>query len=152
LNRRGFITLLAGEAAWPLAARAHQPERIRRVGWLAPWSEKDPVMQASVKAFVHALEKLGWVEGKNIQIDYRFAAGDPAFYKTYASELVALSPDVLLAGASPAVAPLRQLTSSIPIVFVFVADLVGLGFVQSLARPGGNITGFSAYDAPLMGK
>ena len=106
-------------------------------------------MQASVKALAHALEKLGWVEGKNIQIDYRFAAGDPALYNAYAAQLVALSPDVLLMGASPAVAPLRQLTGTIPIVFVLVADPVGLGFVQSLARPGGNTTGFSAYDAPL---
>ncbi len=105
-----------------------------------------------MKTFAHALEQFGWIEGKNIRIDHRFAAGDPALYKTYAAELVGLSPDVLLAGASPAVAPLRQLTSTIPIVFVHVADPIGLGFVQSLARPGGNITGFSAFDAPMMGK
>jgi putative tryptophan/tyrosine transport system substrate-binding protein len=152
VRRRHLIAVIGGAALWPLVGYAQQPEPMRRVGWLAPWPEKDPIMQASVKALAHALEKLGWVEGKNIQIDYRFAAGDPALYNAYAVELVDLSPDVLLAGASPAVAPLRQLTSTIPIVFVLVADPVGLGFVQSLARPGGNVTGFSAYDAPLMGK
>jgi putative tryptophan/tyrosine transport system substrate-binding protein len=117
-----------------------------------PWLEKDPATQESVKAFAHGLGHLGWIDGQNIRIDYRFAAGGPALYKTYASELVGLSPDVLLVGASPAVAPLRHLTATIPIVFVLVADPVGLGFVNSLVRPGGNITGFSAYDAPLMGK
>jgi putative ABC transport system substrate-binding protein len=100
----------------------------------------------------HALEQLGWVEGKNIRIDYRFTAGDPDLYDTYAAELVGLSPDVLLAGATPAVAPLRQHTHTIPIVFVLVSYPVELGYVQSLARPGGNITGFSAFDAPVMGK
>jgi putative tryptophan/tyrosine transport system substrate-binding protein len=152
VKRREFIAVLGSAAAWPLAGHAQQPERLRRVGWLVPWPETDPVAQASVKAFAQALGQLGWIEGENIRIDHRFAAGDPALYRTYAAELVGLSPDVLLAGASPAVAPLRQLTSGIPIVFVHVADPVGLGFVQSLARPGGNITGFSAFDAPIMGK
>jgi putative ABC transport system substrate-binding protein len=105
-----------------------------------------------VAAFEHALERLGWVEGKNIRIDYRFAAGDATLYETYAAELVDVAPDVILAGATPAVAPLRQQTRTIPIVFVLVSYPVELGFVQSLARPGGNITGFSAYDAPIMGK
>ena len=151
----GFLVIFILALAFlvvPLATRAQQSERIRRVGWLIPWPENDPIAQASVKTFAHALEQFGWIEGKNIRIDHRFAAGDPALYKTYAAELVGLSPDVLLAGASPAVAPLRQLTSTIPIVFVHVADPIGLGFVQSLARPGGNITGFSAFDAPMMGK
>ena len=96
-------------------------------------------------AFAQALGRFGWVEGKNIRIDYRFAAGDPTLFKTYAAELVGLSPDAILASTPPAVAALRQQTRTIPIVFVLVVDPVGLGFVQSLARPGGNITGFSAY-------
>jgi putative ABC transport system substrate-binding protein len=151
LGRRVFITVV-GAAAWPLAGHAQQPERIRRVGVLMPFPEFDPKTQAIVTAFSQALGRFGWVEGKNIRIDYRFAAGDPTLYKTYAAELVGLSPDVLLAGASPAVSPLRQQTHTIPIVFVLTVDPIGLGFVQSLARPGGNITGFSAYDAPMMGK
>jgi putative ABC transport system substrate-binding protein len=152
LKRRELITFIGGAAAWPLVGHTQQPERIRRVGWLVPWPEKDAMTHASVKAFAHALDQLGWVEGKNIRIDYRFAAGDPNLYKTYAAELVGLSPDVLLAGATPAVAPLREQTRTTPIVFVRVTDPVGLGFVQSLARPGGNITGFSAIEGELMGK
>lgn len=137
---------------WPLVAHTQQPERTRRVGVLILFSQSDPLGQASVTAFARALGHFGWVEGKNIRIDYRFAAGDPTLYKTYAAELVGLSPDVLLAGASLAIAALRQQTRTIPIVFVNVSDPVGQGFVESLARPGGNITGFTAYDAPLMGK
>jgi len=152
VRRRGFITLLAGAAAWPLAAHAQQPERMRRVGVLISNAENDPTSQAYVTAFAEALRHLGWVEGKNIRIDYRFAAGDPTLFKTYAAELVGLSPDAILASNSPAVAALQQQTRTIPIVFVIVPDPVGLGFVQSLARPGANITGFSSLDAPLMGK
>jgi putative ABC transport system substrate-binding protein len=152
IERREFIALLGGTAAWPLAARAQQPERMRRVGALVAFGEKDSIGQACAAAFRHGLERLGWVEGRNIQVDYRFAAGDLALYRTYAAELVGLSPDAILAGASPAVAALRPLTNNIPIVFVLVVDPVGQGFVQSLAWPGGNITGLSAYDAPLMGK
>ena len=103
-------------------------------------------------AFAEALSRYGWVKDKNIQIDYRFAAGDPALFKTYAAELVGLVPDVILASTLPAVVALRQQTQTIPIVFILVPDPVGLGLVQSLARPGGNITGFSAFDAPIMGK
>jgi putative ABC transport system substrate-binding protein len=152
MRRRKFITVLGGAAIWPLVAHAQQPERIRRVGVLILFSQSDPLGQASVTAFARALGHFGWVEGKNIRIDYRFAAGDPTLYKSYAAELVGLSPDVLLAGASLAIAALRQQTRTIPIVFVNVSDPVGQGFVESLARPGGNITGFTAYDAPLMGK
>jgi putative ABC transport system substrate-binding protein len=147
-----MLTLALSLLVAPLAPRAQQPERMRRVGWLVPWPEHDPSTQATVTTLVHALEQFGWIEGKNLRIDYRFAAGDPTLYQTYAAELVGLAPDVLLAGASPAVPPLRQLTRTIPIVFVNVADPVGLGYVQSLARPGGNITGFSAFDEPMMGK
>jgi len=152
VRRRDLIVALGGAAAWPLVGQAQQPERIRRVGVLLLWRENDPMARASVTAFAQAIGRFGWIEGKNVRIDYRFAAGDPTLFKTYAAELVGLSPDVLLAGASPAVVLLRQQTRTIPIVFVNVSDPLGQGFVESLARPGGNITGFTAYDAPLMGK
>jgi len=152
VRRRGFIVVLAGAAAWPLAGRAQQPERMRRVGVLNAFPENDPVNRATLTAFAGALEHLGWVESENIRIDYRFAAADPTLFKTYAAELVGSSPDAILASNTPAVAALRQQTRTISIVFVRVSDPVGQGFVQSLARPGGNITGFSVYDAPLMGK
>ena len=152
MRRREFIAAIGGAAAQPLAGRAQQPERIRRVGVLLLWPENDPMARASVTAFAQASGHFGWIEGKNVRIDYRFAAGDPILFKTYAAELVGVSPDVLLAGASLAIAALRQQTRTIPIVFVNVSDPLGQGFVESLARPGGNITGFTAYDAPLMGK
>jgi putative ABC transport system substrate-binding protein len=116
------------------------------------YRENDPYTQPFVTAFTQALERLGWAQGKNIQIDYRFAAGNPALYKAFAADLVGLVPDAILAGSSPAVAALRQETRTVPIVFAAVGDPVGQGFVQSLARPGGNITGFSSPDAPLYGK
>jgi putative tryptophan/tyrosine transport system substrate-binding protein len=152
VKRRGFIAVLGGAAAWPFAGHAQQSERIRRVGVLIAFGENDPVARASVSAFTEAMRGLGWVEGKNIRIDYRFAGGNPTLFKTYVAELIDLAPDAILAGSSPAVAALQALTRTIPIVFVLVVDPVGLGFVQSPARPGGNITGFSQYDAPLMGK
>jgi putative tryptophan/tyrosine transport system substrate-binding protein len=150
--RREFITILGAAAAWPLAGHAQQIERIRRVGVLMGFPENDPFAQRMVSAFAQALAGFGWVEGKNIQTDYRFAAGDPTLYKTYAAELVGRAPDAILAGPTPAVAALREQTRTIPIVFVLVPDPVALGFVQSFARPGGNITGFSSLDAPMMGK
>jgi putative ABC transport system substrate-binding protein len=122
------------------------------VGALMPLSVNDPIGQSFVAAFTQGLMHFGWVEGKNIRIDYRFAAGDPALFKTYAGELVSLSPDAILASTPPSVLALRQQTQTIPIVFVLVVDPVGLSLVQSLARPGGNITGFGAFDAPIMGK
>jgi putative ABC transport system substrate-binding protein len=125
---------------------------MRRVGVLMTGPENNRVTEASKTAFLRALDRLGWVESKNIRIDYRFALGYPTLFKTYAAELVGLSPDAILASTTPAVAALQQQTRTIPIVFVSVSDPVGQGFVQSLARPGGNITGFSAYDAPLIGK
>jgi len=152
VKRREFVAVLGGAAAWPLAGHAQQPERVRRVGVLIPWPESDPVAQRSVTAFALALGRFGWVEGKNIRIDYRFAAGDPTLLNTYASELVGLSPQVILASTPQAVAAVRQQTETIPIVFVLVVDPVGLGLIQSLAHPGGSLTGFSALDAPLMGK
>jgi putative tryptophan/tyrosine transport system substrate-binding protein len=152
LGRRGFITVLGGGAAWPLAGHAQQPGRLRRVGVLIGFPQNDPFTRAIVTAFSDALGRFGWAEGKNIRIDYRFAAGDPTLYKTYAAELVGLAPDAVLAAPVPAIAALRRQTHTIPIVFVLVPDPVGLGFVQSLARPGGNLTGFSSYDAPIIGK
>ena len=152
MKRRAFFAVLSGVAAWPFVGHAEQPARVRRVGVLMPFGENDPVGRASVTAFVQALRRFGWVEGKNIRIDYRFAAGDPTLLKTYAAELVGMSPDAILTGGSAAVAALREQTRTIPIVFVLLGDPVGQGFVQSLARPGGNITGFGAFDAPIIGK
>ena len=152
MRRRAFIAVLGGAATWPLDGYAQQPERMRRVGVLLGFPENDPFTRVIVTALAGALARLGWVEGKNIRIDCRFAAGDPALYKTYAAELVGLSPDAILASSTPAVAALREQTRTTPIVFVRVSDPVGQGFVQSLARPGGNITGFSAVDPPMMGK
>ena len=117
MRRRGFLTVVGGAAAWPLAGHAQQPERVRRVGVLISPPESSQLAQAYVTAFVQALGRFGWVEGQNIRIDYRFAAGDPTLFKTYAAELVGLSPDAILAGSSPAVAALRQQTRTIPIVF-----------------------------------
>jgi putative tryptophan/tyrosine transport system substrate-binding protein len=152
MRRRDLAALIIGAAIASRAGHAQQAERRRRVGVLIAFPENDPLAQRIVAVFADALGRLGWLEGKNIRIDYRFAAGDPALFKTYAAELVGLAPDAILAATPQAVAALRQQTRIIPIVFVFVSDPVGLGFVQSLARPGGNVTGFSAYDAPIMGK
>jgi len=152
MRRREFIALIGGAAVWPLAARAQQPERMRRVGMLIAFPEHHPMAQAYVTAFVQALARFGWAEGKNIRIDSRFAAGDPALFKTSAADLVGLAPDAIVASTAPALVALRRQTRIIPIVFVIVPEPVGLGFVQSLARPGGNITGFSSYDAAIVGK
>jgi ABC-type uncharacterized transport system substrate-binding protein len=152
LGRNEFIAALWWAVVWPLAGHAQQPERVRRIGVLMLWREADPLAQKSQTAFEQALRRFGWVEGKNIRIDYRFPAGDPALFKSYAAELVGLSPDIILTAATPGVAALRQQTRTIPVVFGFVADPVGQGFVQSLARPGGNITGFSSFETALLGK
>ena len=152
MKRRALFAVLAGAAVWPLAGYAQQPERLRRVGALIAFAENDPLIQESVTAFAQTLARFGWVEGKNIRIDWRFAAGNPALFETYANELVGRSPDAILASGSATVVALRQQTRGIPIVFVGVGDPVGQGFVQSLARPAGNMTGFTAPDAPLYGK
>jgi len=152
MRRRAFVAMTLTAAAWSFAGRAQQSERIRRVGVLIAFSENDPVARASVPAFIQAMHRLGWVDGKNIRFDYRFAAGDPVLFEKYATELVALSPDAILAGTPPAVTALQRQTRTIPIVFVLVVDPIGLGFVQSLARPGGSITGFGAFDPPIIGK
>ena len=137
MRRRRFFAALGGAAVWPVGAHTQEAERVPRVGVLIGFPENDPLTQAMVTAFTRALGGLGWIEGKNIRIDRRFAAGNPSLFTSYAAELVSLSPNAILASSSPAVAVLRQQTSTIPIVFVLVVDPVGQGFVQSLARPGG---------------
>jgi putative ABC transport system substrate-binding protein len=152
MRRRAFFSVAGGAAALAFAAHAQQPERMRRVGVLITFPENDPLSQTIVTAFAEALGRFGWVEGKNIRVDYRFAAGDPALFKTCAAELVGLMPDVILASIPPAVTALLKQTRTIPIVFVLVIDPIRLGFVQSLARPAGNMTGFTGWDPPVMGK
>src|ERR1019366_8182210 len=152
LGRREFITLLGGAAAWPLAAQAQQPNSVRRLGVLMLSLASDPEGQANAAALIQGLGALNWHEGGNLRIDWRWTGGDPALFEGHATELVALGPEVLLAVGSPPVEALRRQTSTIPIVFVQVADPVGQGFVASLAHPGGNVTGFSVYDPPMAGK
>src|SRR5262245_14966641 len=146
IKRRAFITLLGGAAALPLAARAQQAERMRRIGVLLPATADDPEYQTRIGAFLQELAQSGWNIGRNVRIDYRWSAGDADRSRKYAAELVALAPDVILATGGSTVEPLQQATRSLPIVFVNVADPVGGGFVESLARPGGNATGFTPYE------
>jgi putative ABC transport system substrate-binding protein len=152
MKRRAFITLLGGAAAWPLAARAQQAERVRRVGVLMSMAADDPEGQPRISALAQGMRELGWAVGRNLQIDYRWAAGDPDRIRKYAAELVALAPDVILANSTPLVAALQQATPTVPIVFVGVADPVGAGLVQSLARPGNNSTGFIVFEYGISGK
>jgi putative tryptophan/tyrosine transport system substrate-binding protein len=152
IGRRKFLATLGGAAAWPLAARAQQPAQVRRIGVLLPFAEDHPVGQARVAAFVHGLRQLGWTDGHNVRIDYRWSAGDSDNIRKFASELIALGPDVVMAFTSAAVTALRQATSTVPIVFAVVADPVGAGYVESLARPGGNVTGFAAQEYAVGGK
>jgi putative tryptophan/tyrosine transport system substrate-binding protein len=152
VRRREFMGLLVGAAACPVAARAQQPERVRRIGVLMAIAPDDPEAQARLSAFRAHLEQLGWTDRGNVQIQTRFGGGDADGMRKSATELVALAPDVILAYATPALAPLLQLTRTIPIVFVLVADPVGAGFVDSLARPGGNATGFTPYDYSISAK
>jgi putative tryptophan/tyrosine transport system substrate-binding protein len=150
MRRRRFITLLGGAAAWPLAARA-QSSPMRRVGVLNPFAENDPEY-ANVAAFRQALEKLGWTNGGNVRIDYRWGGADPARIRAQAKEIVAFKPDVILVSTALALQPLLQETRSIPMVVARIVDPVGAGFVASLARPGGNLTGFTAGEFSLFGK
>jgi putative ABC transport system substrate-binding protein len=144
MKRREFISLLGGAAAaWPLAARAQQGERMRRIGVLMNLASEDAEGQARLAAFHQGLQQLGWTVGRNVQIDYRWGAGNADRIRKDAAELLALAPDVILSSGSPSVAALQQATRSVPIVFVLVVDPVRSGFVDSLARPGGNITGFA---------
>ena len=147
MRRREFITLLGGAAAaWPLAARAQQAERVRRIGVLMNFSADDAEGRARHAAFRQGLQQLGWTDGRNVRIDYRWYAGNADAARTHAAELVALAPDVILAEGSPSVAALRSATRTVPIVFVSIIDPVGAGFVESLARPGGNATGFLLFE------
>jgi putative ABC transport system substrate-binding protein len=152
IARRKFIAVLGGAAAtWPLAARAQQPERMRRIGVLFGAGADDPVTQAFYAALLQGLQQLGWTEGRNFRIDPRWGAGNAADTRKYAAELVALAPDVIVA-TGPTVGPLLQATRTVPIVFVIVPDPVGSGFVGSLSRPGGNATGFMQFEYSLSGK
>ena len=148
MRRRDFITLLGGAAAaWPLAARAQQPERMRRIGVLMNLASDDAEGQARLAAFHQGLQQLGWTVGRNVQIDYRWAAGDTGRFHRYAEELLALAPDVVLASATPSVQALQQATRTVPMVFANVGDPVAMGIVASLARPGGNATGFTPWNS-----
>ena len=153
MKRRAFITLLGGAAAaWPLAARAQKPERMRRIGVLMGYPKGDLQAQANVTALQQGLQSLGWIEGRNVRIDYRWAGGDPEKARAFAKELIAMTPDVIVPSTNQVTEILRQETRSIPIVFVFVGDPVGSGFVASLGRPGGNITGFANFENSIGGK
>ncbi len=153
IGRRQFISVLAGAAAaWPLATSAQQPSPVRRIGVLMGYSESDPEAQAFVATFVQELQKLGWSESVNIHIEYRWSAGDVERMRTYAKQLVAYQPDVIVANTTPVTAALQRETRTIPIVFVIVSDPVGAGFIQSLSKPGGNITGFINLEASVGGK
>jgi len=152
VKRREFITLLGSAAAWPLAARAQPAERVRRIGVLTPFAADDTESMARIAAFLQGLGDLGWAVGRNVRIDYRWSAGDPDRIRKDAMELVALAPDVILATGTPVTSALQQAGLSVPIVFAQVPDPVANGFVASLARPGGNTTGFTTYDYAASAK
>jgi putative ABC transport system substrate-binding protein len=153
VKRREFISLLGGAAAtWPLAERAQQGERVRRIGLLMTVSVDDLDQRNGVAAFVQSLQQLGWTDGRNVRIDTRWAGGDASAIRRYADDLVALAPDVIAAAGNAAMGPLLQATRTVPIVFNNVADPVGAGFVESMAQPGGNATGFLQFEYTLSGK
>ena len=154
MRRREFITLLGGAgAAWPLAARGQQSERMRRIGVLMGWPESDPEARSELAAFVQELQKLGWADGRNLRTDTRWAApADPESMHRFAKELVALHPDLILSQSTPPTTALLQETRAIPIIFAIVADPIGSGFVASFPRPGGNATGFAVTEPTQAGK
>ena len=152
MKRREFITLLGGAAAWPVAARAQQRERMRRIGVLTTLAADDAEAMARLAAFLQALQQLGWTDNRNVHIDYRWGAGEPERIRRHAAELAALAPEVILANGTAGVGPLLQATRTVPIVFVQVSDPVGAGYVASLARPGGNATGFTLFEYGMGGK
>ncbi len=153
MRRREFITLLGGAVVgWPLAARSQQPDQMRRIGVLMGWPESDHRAQSWVAALREELRKLGWTEGSNIEIDTRWAAADVEPMKRFAKELIALQPDLMVTGSTPATAAMLQQTHVTPIVFVLVADPVGSGFVASYPQPGGNVTGFTSIEPTMAGK
>src|SRR5262245_47507123 len=146
MNRREFITLLGGAAAWPVAARAQQAERVRRIGVLMNRASDNPEGQDRLAAFHQGLQELGWGVGRNVRIDTRWSEDNADRSAKYAAELIALAPDIILASGTLAVTALQRISRTLPIVFAAVADPVGAGFVDSLARPGGNATGFMVYE------
>jgi putative ABC transport system substrate-binding protein len=153
MRRREFITLFGAAAAtWPLAAQAQQPNTVRRIGVLMPFAETDPELKRELTEFVRQLNGLGWVENRNLRIDYRWAAGDVQRLQVMAKELVALQPDIIFTRSTPATAALLKQTHTIPVVFATVSDPVGERFVESLARPGSNVTGFTNVESSLTGK
>jgi len=153
MRRREFIALFGGAAvSWPLAASAQQHEQMRRIGVLMNFASDDTEGQARLAAFHQGLQQLGWTVSRNVQIDYRWGAGDADRIRKLAAELVELAPDVILSAGSPSVAALQQTTRTVPVVFVGVVDPVSSGFVDSLAQPGGNITGFHVYEYSIAGK
>jgi putative ABC transport system substrate-binding protein len=152
MRRREVITLLGGAAAWPLAARAQQSDRMRRVSVLLGLSEKDPETNSRLKAFRLGMRDLGWVEGRNVQVEYRFAGSNLESINKHVAEVVRLAPDVIVAHSSAVMTALRPATSTIPIVVAMVVDPVGQGFISNLAHPGGNITGFSFIETEIVGK
>jgi ABC-type uncharacterized transport system substrate-binding protein len=151
IARRKFVAALSGAVAWPLAARAQQPDRMRRIGMLTGLATNDQDAQARYAAFLQELQQLGWTDGRNVRFDIRWGAGNAADTRKYAVELVALAPDVILATGS-AIGPLLEATRTVPIVFVITPDPVGGGYVHSLSRPGGNATGFAMFEYSLCGK
>jgi putative ABC transport system substrate-binding protein len=152
MRRRDLISVIGSAAVWPLAAHAQQASRMRRIGVLVNLGKDDPLGQARQKAFMQGLQALGWTEGRDVQIDTRWGGGDADQFRKYAAELIALQPDVVLATSGATMPALMQATRTVPIVFVQVPDPVGSGFVASLARPGGNATGFTQFDFSLSGK
>src|SRR5260370_15218119 len=153
MRRRDFVTLLGGTAiAWPLAARAQQPGRVRSIGALFSLAEDDPESVARRAAVEQALKELGWIKGGNLRIDYRWAETDPELIRKFVAELVALAPDVILTSGSLVVGPMMRATFNIPIVFLQVIDPVGSGVIESMAHPGGNITCFTQFEYSLAGK
>ncbi len=153
MQRREFITLVGGAvAAWPLASRAQQPDRARRIGVLYSLAEDDPESVMRRAAFEQAIKELGWVNGGNLRIDYRWARNDPELLRKYVAELIGLAPDVILTSGSIAVGPMVRATHSIPIVFLQVIDPVGSGLIESMAQPGANVTGFTQFEYSLAGK
>src|SRR5215470_17861210 len=152
IGRRQFITLLGGAAAWPVAASAQQPERVRHIGLLMPFPQDHAVGQARLAALLQGLQHLGWTDGHNVRTDIRWAGGNANDIRRHAGELAAAVPDVIIAFNSSAVAAARQATRTIPIVFTIVADPVGAGYVDSLPKPGGNVTGFLALEYAMSGK
>ena len=152
MRRRAFITLLGGAVAWPHAARAQQPDRMRRIGVLLPISEDDPEGEPRLAAFRQRLQQLGWTEGRNVTIETRWGGGDAEHMRRQAAELIALTPDAIFVTGNSAVSPLLQQTRTVPVVFALLPDPVGAGFVNSLAQPGGNATGFLLFEYAISAK